>query len=103
MKTFLSNMNNAFFLPPILANQTLIVKIKPNHEKGLLIEISSQGARLIESPPQMIDFTLEGKREDLEEVLVSGGKLKQHIASEKIKIQGSYRNFLKLEAILALS
>ena len=103
MTTFLSNINNAFFLPPILVNQTLIVEIKPNHEKSLLIEISSQGARLIESPPEMIDFTIAGERKDLEEVLVNADKLKQLIASDKIKIQGSYRNFLKLEAIIALS
>ena len=103
MTTFISNINNAFFLPPILLNQTLVVEIKPNREKSFFIEISSQGARLIESPPQMIDFTIEGERDDLEEVLLNAGKLKQLIASEKIKIQGSYRNFLKLEAIITLS
>jgi hypothetical protein len=103
MTTFISNINNAFFLPPILLNQTLIVEIKPDNETSFFIEISSQGASLSEKLPQMIDFKIEGKSNDLEEVLLNAGKLKQFIAAEKIKIQGSYRNFLKLEAIITLS
>lgn len=103
MTTFISNINKAFFLPPILLNQTLIVEIKPNREKSFFIEISSQGARLIQTPPTTIDFLMEGEGNDLEEVLLNPGRLKKLIALEKVKIKGSYRNFLKLEAIITLS
>jgi SCP-2 sterol transfer family len=103
MTTFISNINQAFFLPPILLDQTLVVEIKPNREKSFFIEISSQGAKLIQTPPITIDFMMEGEGSDLKEVLLNAGRLKQLIALKKVKIKGSYRNFLKLEAIITLS
>jgi alkyl sulfatase BDS1-like metallo-beta-lactamase superfamily hydrolase len=103
MTTFISNLNKASFLTPILLNQTLLVEIRPHKETSHFIELSSSGAKNLTSPPAKIDITLEGDEQDIEEVLLNNVSLKQLIAFGKISIKGSYRNFLKIEAIIKLS
>jgi hypothetical protein len=103
MTTFISNFNKARFLTPILLNQTLIVEIKPRQETSHFIELSSKGAKTLHTHPVKIDFVMEGEGHDLEQVLLNTVSLKQLISFEKITIKGSYRNFLKFEAIIKLS
>lgn len=103
LTTFISNLNKARFLYPILLNQTLLVEIRPYQETSHFIELTSRGAKTLQSPPTTIDFIIEGEGQDLEEVLLNDVSLKQLIAFGKITIKGSYRDFLKLEAIIKLS
>jgi hypothetical protein len=103
MTTFISNLNKARFLTPILLNQTLLVEIRPHKESSHFIELTSRGAKTLCSPPSRIDFILEGAGQDIEEVLINDVSLKQLIAFGKITIKGSYRDYLKLEAIIKLS
>jgi hypothetical protein len=103
MTTFISNLNKACFLAPLLLNQTLLIEIRPYQEPSHFIELSSRGAKTLQFTPANIDFIMEGAEEDLEEVLLNDVSLKQLIAFGKITIKGSYRDFLKVEAIIKLS
>jgi hypothetical protein len=103
MTTFIANFNKARFLTPILLNQTLIVEIKPQQETSHFIKLSSKGAKTLHTHPSKIDFVMEGEAQDLEQVLLNTVSLKQLIAFGKITIKGSYRDFLKFEAIIKLS
>ncbi|WP_299087501.1 SCP2 sterol-binding domain-containing protein [uncultured Metabacillus sp.] len=103
MKTFIANFNKAQFLAPLFMKHSLFIEIKPHHENSYYIELSSEGAKTLTYPPNHIDFLIEGELEDLEEVLLNHASLKQLIASGKVKIKGSYRHFLKFDAIIKLS
>ncbi|KKI93378.1 hypothetical protein WQ54_03830 [Bacillus sp. SA1-12] len=103
MTTFIANFNKAQFLAPLLLNQTLLLEIKPHHENSIYIELSSNGAKTLFYPPNHIDFLIEGESQDLEEVLLNHVSLKQLIAFGKVTIKGSYRDFLKFDAIIKLS
>lgn len=103
MTTFISNINKASFLTPMLLNQKLFVEIRPNKETSHFLELSSSGAKELKSPPAKIDFMLEGDEQSIKEVLLNGVSLKQLMAFGKISIKGSYRNFLKIDAIIKLS
>jgi SCP-2 sterol transfer family len=102
LSTFISKLNKARFLTPLL-NRTLIVEICPTQESSHYIEITSQGAKSIQSPLEKVDFILGGTADDLKEVLLNDSNLKQLIAFGKITFKGSYRDFLKLEALIKLS
>lgn len=103
MKTFIVNLNKAKFLTPILINRTLLLEVKPIQRNSYYVKMTSNGAEMIEEPLLKVDFILEGEAIDLEEVLLGKGNLKQLISFGKIKVTGSYRDFLKLEAIIKLS
>jgi hypothetical protein len=102
LTTFISNFNKARFLTPLLLNQTLVVEIRPYQKSSHFIEFTSNGAKKLVSPPKKIDFTLEGDEQDISEVLLHDVSLKQLIAFRKISIKGTYRTFLRVEAIIKL-
>lgn len=103
IKTFIVNLNKAKFLTPILINRTLLLEVKPSQGNSYFVKLTSNGAEMIEAPLSKVDFVLEGEVIDLEEVLLEKVSLKQLISFGKIKVKGSYRDFLKLEAIIKLS
>lgn len=103
LTSFISNLNKAWFLAPLLLHRTLLVEIKPLQESSHYIELSACGAKKLHTPPTVVDFVLEGEQHDLEEILLNRVNLKQLISLGSIKVKGSYRDYLKFEAILKLS
>jgi alkyl sulfatase BDS1-like metallo-beta-lactamase superfamily hydrolase len=103
IKTFITNLNKATFLAPILMNRSIIVEFRSTDKDRYFLELSSTGAKQLASPPKRIDFVMQGGDKDLEEVLLNKVSLKQLISFGKLTITGSYRDFLKLEALIKLA
>ncbi|MDQ0225477.1 SCP2 sterol-binding domain-containing protein [Metabacillus niabensis] len=101
--TFIANVNKAKSLIAILLKKTLLIEIKPVQQTSFYIELSSNGARKVYEPIGNVHFVLEGRINDIEEVLLNAVSLKQSISFGKIQMKGSYRDYLRLEAIIKLS
>ncbi|MDQ0229684.1 SCP2 sterol-binding domain-containing protein [Metabacillus malikii] len=103
INTFIENVNNAKTLLATLLKKTLLVEIKPSHSASQLIELSTNGAKVISSSQSNRHFIMEGKTETIEAVLSNQISLKQSISFGEVTIKGSYRDFLKIDAIIKLS
>ena len=99
---FISSINKADFIKPILTNRNLIVEIRAKNKTSYFLELSSKDSNVLASRPSNVDFCIEGEEEDIEEMLENKISLKQLISLGSIKIKGSYRDFLKLDAIIKL-
>jgi len=100
---FISSLNKADFIKPILTNRNLIVEVKLKSTEGYFLEFSSKGSSVLASCPQKVDFVIEGGKQDLEEMIKNNISMKQLISFGSISIKGSYRDFLKLDALIKLA
>ncbi len=99
---FISSLNKAEFIKPILMNRMLLVEIRPINKSSYFLELSAEKSRELSSPPPKIDFLIEGEEPDLEEMVGNRISLKQLVSLGNIEIKGSYRDFLKFEALIKL-
>lgn len=102
MSDFITGINKAEFIKPILINRVLVVEIRAKHKSSYYLELSSNGSSLLAVPPTKVDFLIEGEEQDLEDMVQNKISLKQLISLGSISIKGSYRDFLKLEALFKL-
>lgn len=87
-----------------LLKQSLIIELKSTQSSTCYyIEFTSNAANLLKSYPENIDFYIEGSDTYVDDVLMNKYSLKQMISFGEIQIKGSYRNFLKVDAMLKLS
>lgn len=99
---FITGLNKAEFIKPILTNRILVVQIRDKHKSSYYLELSSNGSRMLAAPPMKVDFLIEGEEQDLEDMVANKISVKQLISLGSISIKGSYRDFLKLEALIKL-
>ncbi|WP_175640556.1 SCP2 sterol-binding domain-containing protein [Metabacillus schmidteae] len=99
---FIISINKADFIKPILTNRNLIVEIKATNKSSYFLELSSKNSNVLASRPSNVDFYIEGEEQDIKEMLENKISLKQLISLGCIKIKGSYRDFLKLDALIKL-
>ncbi|MCM3440010.1 MULTISPECIES: SCP2 sterol-binding domain-containing protein [Bacillaceae] len=99
---FISSLNKADFIKPILMNRKLIVEVRPKSSESYYLELSSKGSSILAYCPQKVDFFIEGGKKDLEDMIKNNISMKQLLSFGSISIKGSYRDFLKLDALIKL-
>lgn len=102
MTDFICSLNKAEFIKPILTNRKLIVEVRSLHSESYYLELSSKGSSILEACPEKVDFFIEGEKQDLEDMIKNKMSMKQLITFGSISIKGSYRDFLKLDALIKL-
>lgn len=100
---FISSINRAEFIKPILTNRKLVVEIAAKNSGNYYLELCSERSNILTSCPQIVDIVIEGKKEDIEDLLDNKISLKQLISLGDISIKGSYRDYLKLDALIKLT
>ncbi|MCM3161209.1 MULTISPECIES: SCP2 sterol-binding domain-containing protein [Bacillaceae] len=102
LTTFVSSLNKGNLITPILLKRKLIVEFRSTDKGSHFLELSSSESKLLSIQPVHVDFVIEGEESDLEEVFLHPISLKQLISFGKLSIKGSYRDFLRLEALIKL-
>ncbi|TXC91173.1 hypothetical protein FS935_09745 [Metabacillus litoralis] len=102
--TFIEKINSKKYVLSTLLKQSLIIELKSTQSSTCYyIEFTSNAANLLKNYPENIDFYIEGSDTYVDDVLMNKYSLKQMISFGEIQIKGSYRNFLKVDAMLKLS
>lgn len=83
-------------------NRKLIVEVRPKSSESYYLELSSKGSSILAYCPQKVDFFIEGGKKDLEDMIKNNISMKQLLSFGSISIKGSYRDFLKLDALIKL-
>ncbi|WP_226669397.1 SCP2 sterol-binding domain-containing protein [Metabacillus litoralis] len=104
INTFIENINRKKYVLSTLLKQAFTMEIKSTQNNLThYIEFTSNGAKVVKTIPINVDFYIEGSESYIDDVLMNKTSLKQMISFGEIKIKGSYRSFLKVDAMLKLS
>ncbi|AMK73692.1 SCP2 sterol-binding domain-containing protein [Bacillus subtilis] len=90
------------FLKPLLNASTLLITFQGEAE-ALTVSINEQGEMKKVSPPQTSNLTFYGNQTEIIDLLHGDISLQHLIQSGSLKVKGSFRALLKLEAILWLT
>lgn len=92
------------FLKPLLNASTLLITFQGEAEaEALTVSINEQGEMKKVSPPQTSNLTFYGNQTEIIDLLHGDISLQHLIQSGSLKVKGSFRALLKLEAILWLT
>ncbi|ADM39238.1 SCP2 sterol-binding domain-containing protein [Bacillus spizizenii ATCC 6633 = JCM 2499] len=90
------------FLKPLLNASTLLITFQGETE-ALTVSINEQGEMKKISSPQTSNLTFYGNQAEIIHLLHGDISLQHLIQSGSLKVKGSFRALLKLEAILWLT
>lgn len=97
---FLDRLGQMNILTPLYPLHLLTLEIRPTRSKSVLIEITPEGMKQIKRNNEKPSFVIEGEDEELNDLFTGKVKLQQMIKIGSVRVEGSFRDFLRVDAIL---
>ncbi|MFC0270894.1 SCP2 sterol-binding domain-containing protein [Metabacillus herbersteinensis] len=97
---FLERINELNILTPIYPHHPLTLEIRPTNLKSIYIKITTEGIKQIKRNGGKTSFVIEGAEEEINDLLTGEVKLQQMIKIGAVRVKGSFRDYLRVDAFL---
>lgn len=101
-KSLLKRVNEHHLIKPLFPSIPLIIACESKHSK-CYFQLDIEGLKCMETAPETVHLKMTGNDGQMKDLLTGQLKLQQLMELKAIKVEGTFRDILRLEAILSLA